>query len=76
MSGLTKNPLAGLAALGLAGMAPSNTGGLNPTGKLLEILEFFIIIAVYNTASIFFNCLFFAIVWFKTGRKHLEKCLL
>lgn len=33
MSGLTKNPLAGLAALGLAGMAPSNTGGLNPTGK-------------------------------------------
>lgn len=30
---LTKNPLAGLAALGLAGMAPSNTGGLNPTGK-------------------------------------------
>ncbi|XP_055325269.1 poly(rC)-binding protein 3 isoform X4 [Sitodiplosis mosellana] len=31
MSGLTKNPLAGLAALGLAGMAPSNTGGLNPT---------------------------------------------
>lgn len=33
MSGLTKNPLASLAALGLAGMAPSNTGGLNPTGK-------------------------------------------
>lgn len=33
MSGLTKNPLAGLAALGLAGMAPSNTGGLNPTGE-------------------------------------------
>lgn len=32
MSGLTKNPLASLAALGLAGMAPSNTGGLNPTG--------------------------------------------
>ncbi|XP_037034931.1 poly(rC)-binding protein 3 isoform X2 [Bradysia coprophila] len=31
MSGLTKNPLASLAALGLAGMAPSNTGGLNPT---------------------------------------------
>jgi hypothetical protein len=33
MTGLTKNPLAGLAALGLAGAAiPSNTGGLNPTG--------------------------------------------
>lgn len=33
MSGLSKNPLAGLAALGLAGMAPSQTGGLNPTGE-------------------------------------------
>ncbi|KAG5678618.1 hypothetical protein PVAND_008277 [Polypedilum vanderplanki] len=32
MTGLTKNPLAGLAALGLAGAAiPSNTSGLNPT---------------------------------------------
>uniref|UniRef100_A0A1B0CF10 Putative polyc-binding alphacp-1 n=1 Tax=Lutzomyia longipalpis TaxID=7200 RepID=A0A1B0CF10_LUTLO len=31
MGGLTKNPLAGLAALGALGMAPSNTGGLNPT---------------------------------------------
>lgn len=30
MTGLSKNPLAGLAALGLAGI-PSNTGGLNPT---------------------------------------------
>lgn len=28
---VTKNPLASLAALGLAGMAPSNTGGLNPS---------------------------------------------
>lgn len=36
MSGLSKNPLASLAALGLAGMAPSNTGGLNPTGKLFS----------------------------------------
>lgn len=36
MSGLTKNPLAGLAALGLAGMAPSNTGGLNPTGECVK----------------------------------------
>lgn len=32
MSGLSKNPLAGLAALGLAGAIPSNTGGLNQTG--------------------------------------------
>lgn len=32
MSGLGKNPLASLAALQLAGMAPANTGGLNPTG--------------------------------------------
>lgn len=32
MAGLAKNPLAGLAALGLAGAIPSNTGGLNQTG--------------------------------------------
>jgi hypothetical protein len=32
MTGLAKSPLAGLAALGLAGI-PSNTGGLNPTGN-------------------------------------------
>ncbi|XP_050074335.1 poly(rC)-binding protein 3 isoform X2 [Anopheles maculipalpis] len=31
VSGIAKNPLAGLAALGLAGAIPSNTGGLNPT---------------------------------------------
>ncbi|KAL7050773.1 hypothetical protein ACKWTF_004206 [Chironomus riparius] len=31
MTGLSKNPLAGLAALGLAGAIPQNTGGLNPT---------------------------------------------
>ncbi|XP_058053346.1 poly(rC)-binding protein 3 isoform X7 [Anopheles bellator] len=30
---IAKNPLAGLAALGLAGAIPTNTGGLNPTGK-------------------------------------------
>ncbi|XP_066248515.1 poly(rC)-binding protein 3 isoform X1 [Euwallacea similis] len=30
---LTKNPLAGLAALGLGGLAPANTGGLNPAGE-------------------------------------------
>lgn len=35
MGGMTKNPLAGLAALGLAGMAPTNQSGLNPTGKFL-----------------------------------------
>ncbi|XP_037904913.1 poly(rC)-binding protein 3 isoform X2 [Hermetia illucens] len=28
---VAKNPLASLAALGLAGIAPTNTGGLNPT---------------------------------------------
>jgi hypothetical protein len=32
MTGLTKNPLAGLAALGLAGAIPTNTGAINPTG--------------------------------------------
>lgn len=37
MTGLSKNPLAGLAALGLAGI-PSNTGGLNPTGMYEEAL--------------------------------------
>lgn len=31
VAGLAKNPLAGLAALGLAGAIPTNTGGLNPT---------------------------------------------
>ncbi|XP_049541943.1 poly(rC)-binding protein 3 isoform X3 [Anopheles darlingi] len=31
VSGIAKNPLAGLAALGLAGAIPTNTGGLNPT---------------------------------------------
>ncbi|XP_059226945.1 poly(rC)-binding protein 3 isoform X3 [Stomoxys calcitrans] len=30
---VAKNPLASLAALGLAGMAPANTGGLNPTAN-------------------------------------------
>jgi hypothetical protein len=32
MTGLAKNPLAGLAALGLAGAIPTNTGAINPTG--------------------------------------------
>lgn len=35
MGKLGSNPLAGLAALGLGGLAaPANTGGLNPAGKL------------------------------------------
>ncbi|XP_055856503.1 poly(rC)-binding protein 3 isoform X2 [Episyrphus balteatus] len=34
---VAKNPLAGLAALGLAGMAPTNTGGLNPTAALAAL---------------------------------------
>ncbi|XP_065074955.1 poly(rC)-binding protein 3 isoform X2 [Ochlerotatus camptorhynchus] len=34
VGGLAKNPLAGLAALGLAGAIPTNTGGLNPTESL------------------------------------------
>jgi len=34
MGKLGSNPLAGLAALGLGGLAtPANTGGLNPAGK-------------------------------------------
>lgn len=47
MSGLTKNPLAGLAALGLAGMAPSNTGGLNPTGKLIHSKLFLLLVCFF-----------------------------
>lgn len=36
MGKLGSNPLAGLAALGLGGLAtPANTGGLNPAGKLM-----------------------------------------
>ncbi|XP_065360896.1 poly(rC)-binding protein 3 isoform X3 [Calliphora vicina] len=34
---VAKNPLASLAALGLAGMAPANTGGLNPTAALAAL---------------------------------------
>lgn len=33
VASLGKNPLAGLAALGLGGLAPSSAGGLNPAGK-------------------------------------------
>ncbi|XP_035792978.1 poly(rC)-binding protein 3-like isoform X4 [Anopheles albimanus] len=36
VSGITKNPLAGLAALGLAGAIPTNTGGLNPTATQVQ----------------------------------------
>ncbi|XP_062543561.1 poly(rC)-binding protein 3 isoform X3 [Armigeres subalbatus] len=34
VGGLAKNPLAGLAALGLAGAIPTNTSGLNPTAAV------------------------------------------
>lgn len=38
MGKLGSNPLAGLAALGLGGLAtPANTGGLNPAGKLTHV---------------------------------------
>lgn len=40
MAGLAKNPLAGLAALGLAGAIPNNTGGLNPTGNTEDLFLF------------------------------------
>ncbi|XP_050097284.1 poly(rC)-binding protein 3 isoform X3 [Anopheles aquasalis] len=36
VSGIAKNPLAGLAALGLAGAIPTNTGGLNPTATQVQ----------------------------------------
>jgi hypothetical protein len=39
MGKLGSNPLAGLAALGLGGLAtPANTGGLNPAGKQIYSL--------------------------------------
>ncbi|XP_069967635.1 poly(rC)-binding protein 3 isoform X10 [Bactrocera oleae] len=34
---VAKNPLASLAALGLAGITPTNTGGLNPTAALAAL---------------------------------------
>lgn len=40
MGKLGSNPLAGLAALGLGGLAtPANTGGLNPAGKSIRVFE-------------------------------------
>lgn len=33
MGGLAKSPLAGLAALGLGGLGPNNSSGINPAGK-------------------------------------------
>lgn len=53
MTGLAKNPLAGLAALGLAGI-PSNTGGLNPTGTMKDkVKKFkFILIVSYSTTAL------------------------
>lgn len=41
MSALGKSPLAGLAALGLGGLTPTNTGGLNPAGLYLLFLMIF-----------------------------------
>lgn len=42
MGKLGSNPLAGLAALGLGGLAtPANTGGLNPAGKITSGLQLF-----------------------------------
>lgn len=40
MGKLGSNPLAGLAALGLGGLAtPANTGGLNPAGKSIHVFQ-------------------------------------
>jgi len=40
MGKLGSNPLAGLAALGLGGLAtPANTGGLNPAGKSIHVFK-------------------------------------
>lgn len=42
MGKLGSNPLAGLAALGLGGLAtPANTGGLNPAGKNAPVISLF-----------------------------------
>lgn len=53
MSGLTKNPLASLAALGLAGMAPSNTGGLNPTGGFCYSIQHIFLLFLHFTGAYF-----------------------
>ncbi|XP_052861987.1 poly(rC)-binding protein 3 isoform X3 [Anopheles cruzii] len=37
---IAKNPLAGLAALGLAGAIPTNTGGLNPTANACQYIPY------------------------------------
>ena len=43
MGKLGSSPLAGLAALGLGGLAaPANTGGLNPAGKCSSLDSIFI----------------------------------
>lgn len=63
MGKLGSNPLAGLAALGLGGLAtPANTGGLNPAGKWTTYYRFislssplhslFFIIVLYHEKSI------------------------
>lgn len=35
VASLGKNPLAGLAALGLTGLTPTGAGALNPAGKFV-----------------------------------------
>ena len=45
---VAKNPLASLAALGLAGMTPAAAGGLNPTGKFKWLFIDFLKIAIIH----------------------------
>lgn len=44
---VAKNPLASLAALGLAGMTPASTGGINHTGKSMIYDNLFLLFYHY-----------------------------
>lgn len=65
---MTKNPLAGLAALGLGGLAPANTGGLNPAGKVIEIIYFVSVKYNYLLTLQVFNNIFTVFRYFVVPR--------
>ena len=58
MTALGKSPLAGLAALGLSGLAPANTGGLNPAGKTINISYRKLCAREFHIADVFQTCLY------------------
>lgn len=70
---MTKNPLAGLAALGLGGLAPANTGGLNPAGKVIEIIYFVSVKYNYLLTLQVFNNIFTVFRYFVVPRLFLHE---